>query len=398
MKKSKKSKINNIEEKKLLLRQDKFFSKTLKFIDNELTFNRFRKKINSNNSNNKLFLKKFQKIIQKKGQIQRKVQNNNIIPIKKIDNNIKEEYNNTYNEENYHLNKISRLKRLSYLPQISPYIYNNNTSISIDYNKADEMGAKGFKSLCDNKSDSIKEILYAYNDYNYNNIRDYNTCVYFNNVNDKLKNIKTKEEINMRNENKKINNFDDGNEIKNIFDKNYIKKKKISKTNKLLKNKIERIKIQNKKVYKVLGEYKKKYFNNYNADNRIYKINYNSIEKHIPNIILDSKSQRIFPENYINKNKSTSYDNFKIKLFSDRLRNSKITSPSFKYLNLNSSLNSSKRDFRDKKINDSIYSLKNIFITKKNLSPINDMKINLSQNQNQEDIIISNSFNNLDDY
>ena len=201
----------------------------------------------------------------------------------------------------------------------------------------------------------------------------------------------------MRNENKKINNFDDGNEIKNIFDKNYIKKKKISKTNKLLKNKIERIKTQNKKVYKVLGEYKKKYFNNYNADNRIYKINYNSIEKHIPNIILDSKSQRIFPENYINKNKSTNYDNFKIKLFSDRLNN-KITSPSFKYLYLNSSLNSSKRDFRDKKINDSIYSLKNIFITKKNLSPINDMKINLSQNQNQEDIIIANSFNNLDDY
>ena len=45
MKKSKKSKINNIEEKKILLRQDKFFSKTLKFIDSELTFNRFRTKI-----------------------------------------------------------------------------------------------------------------------------------------------------------------------------------------------------------------------------------------------------------------------------------------------------------------------------------------------------------------
>ena len=407
MKKLKNININNLEEKKILLQQDKYFSKAIKYIDGKLTFNKSIKKIKLNNSEKKLSFKNFHNIFPKNSKIQKKEQNTKIIPIKKINRNKNEEYNNTYRDENFRLNKLSRIKRLSYLPQISPYIYNNNTSISIDYNKANEMGARGFRILCNNESDSIKEILFAYNDYNYNNIYDYNTCVYFNNINDNLKtNNNNKGGGNKKiNENEKNKNFEGGSlEIKNIFDKNYIRMKKLSKINKLLTNKIERIKTQNKKVYKVLGQYKKKFFNNHNADNRIYKLNYNSIEKHIPSTILNSKTQRTIPENYTNKNnfKSTSYDNFKIKenkLFSHKLKTNKIIkSISFKNLCSDNSLNNSEKNNNFIKLNNTINNLKNIFVTKQNNILQNDNKKYVSQRQNKEEISNSNIFNYLDDY
>ena len=391
--------INNKEDKKIIFEQDKYISKTLKYIDGELIFNKSIKKIKLNNShNNKLFTRKFHKIVLKNEKTQRKEQKANIIiPMKKINKKKNDEYNNTDRDENFHLNKLSRIKRLSYLPKISPYIYNNNTSISIDYNKANEMGARGFRVLCNNESDSIKEILLAYNDYNYNNIYDYNTCVYFNNINDKLKNTTSKDGNNKINGNEKNNDFDGGTESKNIFDKNYMGIKKFSKINKLLKNKIERIKIQNKKVYKVLGNYKKKYFNN-NADNRIYKLNYNAIEKHIPNTILNSKTNRILPENYTNKNnfRLTSYDNSKIKenkLFSNRLKNRKIRkSLSFNKICSNNSLNNSQNNFKIKKTDGTIYNLKKIFITNDINSPSNENEIYFNQGKSKEEITISNIF------
>ena len=406
MKKLKNIRINNLEEKKIILQQDKYFSKAIKYIDGKLTFNKSIKKIKLNNSEKKLSFKNFHNIFPKNSKIQKKEQNTRIIPIKKINKNSNEEYNNTYRDENFRLNKLSRIKRLSYLPQISPYIYNNNTSISIDYNKANEMGARGFRILCNNESDSIKEILFAYNDYNYNNIYDYNTCVYFNNINDNLKTNNNKGGGNKKiNENEKNKNFEGGSlEIKNIFDKNYIRMKKLSKINKLLTNKIERIKTQNKKVYKVLGQYKKKFFNNHNADNRIYKVNYNAIEKHIPSTIMNSKTQRINPENYANKNnfKSTSYDNFKIKenkLFSHRIKTNKIIkSISFKNLNSDNSLNNSEKNNNFIKLNSTVNNLKNIFVTKQKNILQNDNKIYLSPRQNIEEITNSNIFNYLDDY
>lgn len=402
MKKLKNISINNLEEKKIILHQDKYFSKAIKYIDGKLTFNKSIKKIKLNNSDKKLSFKNFHNIIPKNLKIQKKEQNTKIIPIKRINKNTNEDYNNTYRDENFRLNKLSRIKRLSYLPQISPYIYNNNTSISIDYNKANEMGARGFKILCNNESDSIKEILFAYNDYNYNNIYDYNTCVYFNNINDNLKNNNDKGGTNKTNENEKNKNFE-SHETKNIFDKNYTRMKKLSKINKLLTNKIERIKTQNKKVYKVLGQYKKKFFNNHKADNRIYKLNYNAIEKHIPSTILNSKTQRTIPENYTNKNnfKSTSYDNFKIKenkLFSQRLKTNKIIkSLSFKKLCSDNSLNNSEKYTDFIKLNNTVNNLKNIFVTKQNNILQNDNKKYLSQRQNKEEITNSNIFNYLDD-
>ena len=373
MKKEANKLVKKIKTKKIDLELDRYFSKTIKNIDGELTFNK---------SVNKLQLKKTDNLL---------LNNNNPQETKKVlckinNNNTNNENNNTYNNDNFSLNKISRIKRLSYLPKISPYIYNNNTSISIDYNKANEMGAKGFKILCNNESDSIKEILFAYNDYNYKNIDDYNTCVYFNNINDKLKNVNNKEGNSIVKEDEKNSileyNRYGGNETKNIFDINYIEKKKISKVNRLLKNKIDRIKIQNKKVYKILGQYKKKYFNN-NTNNRIYKLNYNSIEKHIPNIILNSKTQRISPENYLNKSnyKSTINDNSKtkeIKLFEYKLKNNKIRKNiSNKILFSRPRLNNSKENIKNKK--EPIYNLKNALLTYGNIKFFNENQIYLNQ-------------------
>lgn len=303
--KKKRNLINKENEAKNLI-EDKYYSKIIKHIDDELIFNKRVKKIKLIKNSDKLF--KYNDILQKE-------KNNN-----KKYNSFKENNNyNKYNDGNISLNRISRLKRLSYLPKISPYIYNNKTSISIDYNKASEMGAKGFSKLCNNESNSIKEILFEYNDHNFSSYEDYISFFYFNKVNEKLKNnIKNEINNNAKEDEKNIpnlyNKYDDGNEIKNIFDKNYIEKKKISKLNELFKNKIERIKTQNKKVDSVLEQYKKKYFNK-EIDNRIYKINYNSIQKHIPYALIDNKSKRIFPENLIN-------NNFNITTMNNNLSNS----------------------------------------------------------------------------
>ena len=285
-------------------------------------------------------LNKYKNIMPKNKELNNKNKTFNIKVEKDNNNN-----NNKYNDASNNLNKISRLKRLSYLPKISPFIHKNKTYISIDYNKANEMGARGFRNLCNNESESIKEILLEYNDHNFKNYEDYNSFIYFNKVNEQLKkiNTNTNENININiNKNETNNNINedeqniiseynfknnDG-EIKNIFDINYIEKKKISKYNKLLKNKIERIKIQNNKVNKIFQQYKKKNFNK-DTDNRIYKINYNSIQKHIPYTIINSKSKRILSYNFLNNNidNVTSHDNIKLKdkkILSDRIKHYKL--------------------------------------------------------------------------
>ena len=71
------------------------------------------------------------------------------------------------------LNEFARKKRISYLPQISPYILSNKSSILIDYNKASEMGSEGFKDFCNNENKNIKEILFAYNDHNFKSMKSY---------------------------------------------------------------------------------------------------------------------------------------------------------------------------------------------------------------------------------
>jgi len=394
MKEYKKKKIKEIKEKKLELEEgNNYYSKIIKHIDGELTFNRAIKRIylSKNNSTKDNFLNnKINNFLSKKCNFKKQEHNKNYTnKLNKIINDDKKKYIDGI----FRLNKISRIKRLSYLPQISPYIYSNNTAISIDYNKANEMGARGFRSLCNNESDSIKEILFAYNDDNYKNIEDYNTCLYFNNINDKLKEINNKNENITDNEEEKKFNSDTtryGNEIKNIFDKNYIEKKKISKTDILLKNKLERIKIRNKKVNKILFQYKNKYYNK-NVDNRIYKINYKAIEKHIPYTKLNSKSKRIFPERFIKKYSNFSnydYTNEKNKIKNKMLKkniSNKMLCSSF-------SLNSPEKNYKKNKITNVIYNMKNIYITKESINLSNDYNISFIHNKTD----INNVINYID--
>ena len=334
MKKNKNKITKEIEGNNFI--EDKYYSKLIKYIDAKLTFNNSMKKIKIIKNNDKFMLTNYNKMIQKNKELKNKNKNKSFnIKVEKDNNNI---YNNEFNK----LNAISRLKRLSYLPKISPFIHNNKTSISIDYNKANEMGARGFRSLCNNESESIKEILLEYNDHNFKNYEDYNSFIYFNKVNDQLKNIDTNTNTNINTNKSETNNKineDEKNmvyeynyknndvEIKNIFDINYIEKKKVSKYNKLLKNKIERIKIQNQKVNKILQQYKKKYYKD--TDNRIYKINYNSIQKHIPYTIINTKSKRIFSYTFLNNNidNTKCNDNIKHKdnkILSDRIKHYKL--------------------------------------------------------------------------
>ena len=237
-------------------------------------------------------------------------------------NCIKSKINFTNNKANLKsfspLNELAKQKRISYLPKISPYILSNKTSILIDYNKAFEMGSEGFKDFCDNENKSIKEILFAYNDHNFKSLKDFNSFSYFNKVNENLGNnnnyknsfnaIKNKEvEKNNNNSNKGKNdlskeiNFNQNTVKNNIFDDNFMKRKKMSKIKKKLLNKLERIKNQNNKVIQLYTQHKKKFLKR-KIDNRQYRINYNSIEKHQPYTNLNSKSQRLSPEDMIHTN------------------------------------------------------------------------------------------------
>lgn len=88
--------------------------------------------------------------------------------------------------------------------------------------------------------------------------------------------------------------------IVNIFDENYDKLKKKKERND--KNRIlEKIKLNNLKVQKKLKihqEIMSKF-----KDKREYSPNYNSIEKHLPDVNLNTKSKRIFPYKFIKINK-----------------------------------------------------------------------------------------------
>ena len=213
------------------------------------------------------------------------------------------------------LNEIAKHKRISYLPQISPFILSNKSSILIDYNKALETGSEGFKLFCDNENQNIKDILYAYNDHDFKSYKDYNSFFYFNKLNENyydtnITNIVSQTETEKNNKlNTNVSKIIEENNnihIKDIFDKKFIKNNRISKIKKILLKKNERIKDRNNKVFQLIEQIKQSYIKK-KKDNLRYKINYNSIEKHIPFTILYSKSQRCSPENMIHTHFNFNY-------------------------------------------------------------------------------------------
>ena len=255
------------------------------------------------------------------------------------------------------LDEISKKKRISYLPQISPYILSNKSSILIDYNKALEMGSNGFKIFCSNENKNIKEILFAYNDHNFQSLKDFNSFSYFNKRNE-TSNINIKKQ----NETEK-NNINDSflieNKIlmtnnKDIFDEKFRKKNQITKIKKLLINKNNRIKNQNTKANKLYEQYK-----NLNIKKKGIKvhlnINYNSIEKHTPFTLLCSQTQRVSPEDMIHKYFNYNYQRKKKE--KELLENKKI-----KIKKIKNEINKDKFFMTNKSINLCSDNIKNFII------------------------------------
>lgn len=82
-----------------------------------------------------------------------------------------------------------------------------------------------------------------------------------------------------------------------IFDKNYNKDTNLCDEAREMQRRLNRIKSNNLKVNQILKAHKemqKKFL-----DNREYCPNYSSIEKHKPNVNLNTNSQRAFPEKFI---------------------------------------------------------------------------------------------------
>ena len=104
-------------------------------------------------------------------------------------------------------------------------------------------------------------------------------------------------------EKKNINNkttIYNSNYIMDIFDENYIKMKKIKEKKTEQKILLEKIKINNLKVknkLKIHQNLMEKF-----KDKREYSPNYNAIEKHMPQVNFNTKSQRIFPIKFIKIN------------------------------------------------------------------------------------------------
>ena len=221
------------------------------------------------------------------------------------------------------LNEISKNKRISYLPQISPYILSNKSSILIDYNKALEMGSNGFKTFCDNENQNIKEILFAYNDHNFKSLKDFNSFTYFNKLNESNIPNENETEKNDINDSFIIQNKILMENTKDIFDRRYKKRNQITKIKKILINKNNRIKHQNNKAIKLYEQYK-----NLNIKKKgikvLLNINYNSIEKHTPFTLLSSQTQRVSPENMIHKYFNYNYQRKKKASLDNNNNNDKI--------------------------------------------------------------------------
>lgn len=272
-----------------------YFSKQLYKYDNELTFDKILKTFFYLHKKTPIFKNnELQKLFQQ----QKKTDLNGFSQIKSRINEAKPKPKfRSFSP----MNEISKKKRISYFPQISPYILSNKSSILIDYNKALEMGSEGFKYLCNNENQNIKDILFAYNDHNFKSLKDFNSFAYFNKVNESNNNMEQNEdEKNPINDSILLqNNFMMENN-KDIFDKKFKKRNRISKIKKLLINKSNRIKNQNNKANKLYKQYKNLTLKKKGIFIHL-NINYNSIEKHTPHTSLNSQTERVSPEDMVHK-------------------------------------------------------------------------------------------------
>ena len=255
----------------LLFDEDNFFvSKTLKQIDSNVGYkienqNKLIKNLQeSNKEKNKDF-------ILKNKQMHLELIRKNALKLEEI----KRRENSKNNI--HQLNIISTPYNLQFLPKISPFIQSVDNILILDSKKAQKVGSKGFEyvwkqenllKLANIKPDEI--ISYKKNSKSPNKHR--NTHYFSHNIHD---------------------------DQDNIFDLNYNERKKPCDEIIALRDRLNRILNQNKKVntkfnlHKALAlKFKVK---------KIYHPKYESIEKHKAEIILNNKTKRLFPENLMQK-------------------------------------------------------------------------------------------------
>ena len=186
---------------------------------------------------------------------------------------------NTKNNTNQ-LNLISSGYNLQFLPKISPFIKNVDNYLIMDNKKANKLGAKGFEYIW--KQDYIRKLT--------------NMGIDLNKLNNKKYKNKMKKKIHI---NFNIDNNEE-NEEQDIFNKNFKSEDKESTEYIKLKERLNRIINENKKVTRVFNFHK--HLSSKFTVKKIYYPKYESIEKHKPEIRLNNKTRRIFPDDFIKKN------------------------------------------------------------------------------------------------
>ena len=253
-----------------LLFDDNFFvSKSIKHIDSSVGYKESMEQrlIKNLLDSNKVRNKELNSIQLEQLNLKRQKKE---LALKKIENS----KNNTHQ-----LNLVSSPFNLQFLPKISPYIKSIDNFLIMDNKKAKKFGAKGFEYIW--KQEHLRKLA---------NIKKEE----INNKNKKNKRKSEKKEENFIN-----NNNDEDDENNDIFNKHYnLENKKCDEFIKL-KERLNRIINQNKKVKKRLNihrtlslKFKIK---------KIYYPKYESIERHQPEIRLNNKTRRIFPDNLFKK-------------------------------------------------------------------------------------------------
>ena len=272
--------MRNIENK--ILNQNIQFSKTLKEIDVRLKFKddtgkyfkELKKKIYKRKKNKEIFEKKTRNHEELINSL-KKLEEENIIAYNNYSKNFKNNLNNKSN--NSTINLSSTMSNFLALPKISKCEDNDNE-------KNDDLDIIRFKNVW--KEQQMNDIKY-----------------------NKEKKIKNKTLYN--------------NDCVDIFDKNYDKyRKKVEAYNE--KNiRLNRIKSNNLKVKKKVKIYR--HIKSKFQDLREYCPNYSVIEKHQPEVKLNTKSKRIFPDKFIKKylykNDNNDYKNEEIKSIKKIIRN-----------------------------------------------------------------------------
>ena len=219
----------------------------------------------------------------------------NILKKEKKEEEIRKKSNSKNNT--HQLNLISSPYNLHFLPRISPYIKNVDNYLIMDFKKANKLGSKGFEYVW--KQEQLRKLS------NINSIG-------FSTKNKKSKSKSKKKE----NTNYIIN--DDDEEQQDIFNIKYKGEDKKCDEFIKLKQRLNRIINQNKKVKKIFN-FQKALSLKFKVK-KIYYPKYESIEKHKPEFSLNNKTRRLFPDNLIKKSYYSETNN---KIFSTTMINNK---------------------------------------------------------------------------